>query len=503
MRGRAELEGVHQEAEAHLSLFGREAQHLEHFGLQFRVVDTDRTAADLGAVADEVVGVGAYAAGVAVYILYVLQLGRGEGMVHGVIALRLVVPLEEREVHDPERRELFRVAQSQLLGHFQTQGAELRQRLELLAAEDEDHVSGLGAAAVGHRADLVGRVELVDRRLHAGLLDADPDQPLGADLLALDEFRQGVDLLARVDGAARCGESGDVFCIVENRKTVAFRQIGDVGELHAEAQVGFVRTVFLHRFDPRHAAQRFGQFDVHHLLEHVLGPAFEDLQHVLLFDERHFAVDLCEFGLTVGAQVLVAEAAHDLEIFVVSGHHQQLLEGLRRLGQGIELVGTHAAGNHEVAGAFGRRVDQIGGFDFEEALRVEEAADLLCHLVPQDHVALQGRTPQVEIAVFHAQVVAAVRRLLDGEGRNFGLMEHDDLLGGHLDVARGHLGVLRRTLDDLAGHLNDPFAAQLAGRFAGFGGRVLLDHDLRDSVTVPEVDEGHGAEVADFLHPPG
>ena len=105
--GRAELEGVHQEAEAHLSLFGREAQHLEHFGLQFRVVDTDRTAADLGAVADEVVGVGAYAAGVAVYILYVLQLGRGEGMVHGVIALRLVVPLEEREVHDPERRELF------------------------------------------------------------------------------------------------------------------------------------------------------------------------------------------------------------------------------------------------------------------------------------------------------------------------------------------------------------------------------------------------------------
>ena len=235
----------------------------------------------------------------------------------------------------------------------------------------------------------------------------------------------------------------------------------------------------------------------------MLGPAFEDLQHVLLLDERHFAVDLCEFGLTVGAQVLVAEAAHDLEIFVVSGHHEQLLEGLRRLGQGIELVGTHAAGNHEVAGAFGRRVDQIGGFDFEEALRVEEAADLLRHLVPQDHVALQGRTPQVEIAVFHAQVVAAVRRLLDGEGRNFGLMEHDDLLGCHLDVARGHLGVLRRTLDDLAGHLNDPFAAQLAGRFAGFGGRVLLDHDLRDSVTVPEVDEGHGAEVADFLHPPG
>ena len=74
-------------------------------------------------------------------------------------------------------------------------------------------------------------------------------------------------------------------------------------------------------------------------LEHVLGPAFEDLQHVLLLDERHLAVDLRELGLTVGAQVLVAEAAHDLEIFVVAGHHQQLLERLRRLGQGVELVG--------------------------------------------------------------------------------------------------------------------------------------------------------------------
>ena len=49
-------------------------------------------------------------------------------------------------------------------------------------------------------------------------------------------------------------------------------------------------------------------------MEHVLGPALEYLEHVLLLDERHLAVDLCEFGLTVGTQVLVAEAAYDLEI---------------------------------------------------------------------------------------------------------------------------------------------------------------------------------------------
>ena len=121
----------------------------------------------------------------------------------------------------------------------------------------------------------------------------------------------------------------------------------------------------------------------------------------------------------------------------------------------------------------------------------------------QDQVALQGRTPQVEVAVFHAQVVTAVRDLLDGEGRDLGFVEHRDAAGRDFDVARGHLGVLRLALDDLALDLDDPFAAQAGGRLAGFGGGVLLDDDLRQAVTVAQVDEGHGAEVSDFLHPPG
>ena len=103
VRGRSVLEGVHQEAEALLRLLGREAQQFEHLLLQLRVVDTDRTAADLRAVADEVVGVGPHATGVAVQVLYVFELGRGERMVHGVVTLGLVVPLEQREVDDPQR----------------------------------------------------------------------------------------------------------------------------------------------------------------------------------------------------------------------------------------------------------------------------------------------------------------------------------------------------------------------------------------------------------------
>ena len=504
MRGSAVLEGVHQEAETGLCLVGRESQQFEHLLLQLRVVDTDRAAADLRAVADEVVGVGPHAARVAVEVGDVLGFGRGEGVVYGVVALRLVVPLEEGEIDDPQRSELLRVAQSELLGHFEPQGAELRQGLELLAAEDEDHVAGLGAAALGHGTHLVGRVELVDGGLHAAFgLHADPDEPLGADLLPLDELREGVDLLAGIGCAARGGESRDVLGVVEDRESVAFGQIGQVGELHAEPQVGLVRTVLLHGLDPRHAAQRLGEFDTQHGLEHVFGPAFEDSEHVLLLDERHLAVDLREFRLAVGAQVLVAEAAHDLEVAVVSGDHQELFQRLGRLRQGVELVRGHAARDHEVAGAFGCGVDQIGGLDFEESLVGEEPPDLLGHLVAQDQVALQGRAPQVEVAVLHAQVVAAVGDLLDGEGRDFGLVEYRDAACRDFDLAGGHLGVLGLAFDDLALDLDDPFAAEACGGFAGFGGGVLLDDDLRQPVSVAQVDEGHGAEVSDLLHPPG
>ncbi len=79
VRGCAELEGVHEEAELLLSLFECEAENLEHFGLQFAVVDTDRAAAHFDAVDNHVVGIGAHCRGSVSSIGYVFVLGVGEG----------------------------------------------------------------------------------------------------------------------------------------------------------------------------------------------------------------------------------------------------------------------------------------------------------------------------------------------------------------------------------------------------------------------------------------
>src|SRR5260370_55406 len=61
-------------------------------------------------------------------------------------------------------------------------------------------------------------------------------------------------------------------------------------------------------------------------LERRRQKALDHLPNPLWLRIRHLQIDLGEFRLTVGAQVFVAEAAHDLEIFVEARDHQYLLE---------------------------------------------------------------------------------------------------------------------------------------------------------------------------------
>jgi len=109
------------------------------------------------------------------------------------------------------------------------------------------------------------------------------------------------------------------------REDVAERDHG------GEAHVWLVDAVVLDRFVIRHMHERRRQRDAgggEGGGEEALGDA-EDVVHLR---EGHFEVDLGELGLAVGAQVLVAEAAGDLEVAVEAGDHEDLLEDLRRLG---------------------------------------------------------------------------------------------------------------------------------------------------------------------------
>ena len=97
---------------------------------------------------------------------------------------------------------------------------------------------------------------------------------------------------------------------------------------HSETHVRFVGAIFIHGIVPAHSRERVGNIHVQDILEQGTHHAFEHIQDIFLLDKAHLAVNLGELRLAVGPEVLVPEAADDLEIPVVAGDHQQLLEGL-------------------------------------------------------------------------------------------------------------------------------------------------------------------------------
>src|SRR5699024_2913626 len=94
--------GIDEEPKAVLRLLFRKAERLEHPALQIGVIDTDRTAANLHTIDDEVIGPGSSVAGVALNLVKVGELRRGKRMVFGHIPPLLLAVFKQWEVGHPE-----------------------------------------------------------------------------------------------------------------------------------------------------------------------------------------------------------------------------------------------------------------------------------------------------------------------------------------------------------------------------------------------------------------
>ena len=269
-------------------------------------------------------------------------------MVLCIETLGLLVPLEHREIYYPQRSKLLRVTQAQLLGNLQTKCAQLSQCLILLTAQNQAQVARFCTQTLGDSLQFVWREELVNRRFDTTLLNTNPNQALCSYLRTLNIVCQCVNLLAGVRSTTCCSETYNILCIVKHREVVAVSQVGNIRELHSETQIRLIRAVLLHCLAPRHTAEWLRKVDIQDVLEHVFCPTLEDFEYILLLDKCHLTVNLCKFRLTVGTQILIAEATYNLEVAVVTCNHQQLLQSLWRLWQCIELVRVHTRRHNEV-----------------------------------------------------------------------------------------------------------------------------------------------------------
>src|SRR5439155_22672934 len=103
------------------------------------IVYPDAAAADLAAVEHEIVGACACAPLSGFQQMPIALERSGERMMHELVALLLLEPLEHRKVHDPEERERVRVEQPGLSRETQAQLAKrLRGRLVRARGQEKE-----------------------------------------------------------------------------------------------------------------------------------------------------------------------------------------------------------------------------------------------------------------------------------------------------------------------------------------------------------------------------
>ena len=506
VRGRAELECLDHAAETLVHGFLLVSGDLERLVHDVRTVVADRAAGKFHAVADDVILIRQDVQRILGRERFHAALGHREGVVAEDDLAGLFVQLEHREVHDPAELEHVRVDQVQLGAEF---GADLSADLDhfrFLVGKEEHHVAGLDVRTLTEGVELFAAHELDDRALFAVFLEDDVGHALGADAL-----REGDHVVIEFAGLVRADaghlDRADHAAVLhdlrEGVEAAVREDVGHVDHFQRVAEIGFVRTETEHGFPVRDPHERF-DFLVAELGEDVRDDLFQNGEDVFLGNETHFDVELVELARgAVRTGILVAEARGDLEIAVEAGDHQQLLELLRGLGQGIEFARMHPARHQIIARAFRRTAGQDRGLVFEET----EVEHLLAHfrddLGAEHQVFVQFFAAEVEEAVFQAQRFGGLLILGDLEREHFGLAEDLHVFRNEFDLARGEFLVdgLGGACDDRAGEADDRFDAP-AFQFL-IETHFRVDDDLGLAVVVAQVDEDDAAMVADAVDPAG
>jgi len=155
-----------------------------------------------------------------------------------------------------------------------------------------------------------------------------------------------------------------------------------------------------------------------------------------------------------------------------------------------------------VARAFRGGPGEDRGFDVEEAVFIQEAADAGGHARAQAQLLGHFRTTQVQETVAQASFFAHVGVFVERERRGFRLVQHFQLIAQHFDAAGRHVLVhgTGRTQAYLAGDLHYVFAAHAVGGGEAFGA-VRVEHYLGQTITVADIEEDYPAVVAATVNP--
>ena len=506
MRRNAVFEGGQQESELLLGLLFCKAQHLKHLLLNIILMDTDTAAADLRAVQHDIISLCPHSARIRVDVRKILLLGHGERMMHGLVTAFLLGPLQQREIRDPHKPVVRRIQQIHLAGQLHTQSAQHCPHHIIFIGSEQKQVSRLTLHGRRQRRHLLILHKFGKGRFYGSvLLDGHVGQSLGAVILGkghqLVNFLSGHGALAlhvdAPDGAAGFQRS------FEYREFTVLHGLRHIRKLHAEPQIRLVGAEPVHGLLPAHPLNGKGYLHVQHLFKQVSQQPLVDIHHIVLIHKGQLHIDLGELRLAVRPQILVPVAAGQLDIPVIAGAHQQLLEQLGRLGQRVEIARMHTAGHQIIPGSFRRTLHQCGRLDLQESFPCHKLAGQGGDLRAHHEISLQIRSSQIQIPVFQAHFLSGLAVLLHREGRCLRLGQNPQGIGPHLHLAGFQVGVHRAgTLLHHAGDGDDKLAAQSGGLLkALLVDASIFKNQLHNPGSVPQIHENDASLISGLLHP--
>ena len=242
---------------------------------------------------------------------------------------------------------------------------------------------------------------------------------------------------------------------------------------------------------------------MHELVENSLDEAFVYRDDILLIGKRHLKVDLRELRLTVGAQILVAEAARYLKIAVKSRIHEKLLIKLRRLRKSVELSVVEAARDKIVSRALGRGLYKAGSLDIDKAVLRKIVACYVGYHAALDDILLHIGTAEIEISVRQTKLALYVAVLNDRKRRGLCGGKHLEGIYRDLDLSRGKVRIDRAFT--AAAHRSarcyNVFRAHAECGIEDFLGAGIVEGKLNDSGAVAKIYEDQASEIALTLSP--
>ncbi len=371
----------------------------------------------------------------------------------------------------------------------------------LLARGHADKAAGLEIQPFGELIRSVGKELRNAAGERAVLVHLEPEGLAGG--LYLDICAELVDILAR---HVAVGDDDGLDCVALGKggKIRPAAEVCDILDHKVNTQIRLIRAVFLHGLKIRDALEGRGGGDVICAVfcENRRQNILEDGENIVLRGKGHLHIQLIKLtGRAVASGILVSEAWSYLEIPVKAGGHQQLLELLGGLRQGVELTRVLAGGDKIVPRTlWGGGCKYRGGYLKKAVLRhgLPQGGD---HVATQDYILLHGGVSQIEIPVLqaHGLVRLAAAVYLKGQLVIAAAAQDIDAVGYYLNIAGGLLGVFAGALAHGAG---DGYGGLFIDGLYLLHELFVLDDHLCRAVKIAHHHKGEvAAHLTDILHP--